>query len=200
MSIPYPSISLHAIQRLRLPDTESEVQGLYMQIATPTAPAEDDEEQCITLTVVLPTEPDASTDASAAEGAPQDAGVTAETPTQALYGAVSACSNLHPDPADSDDEDTGKFFGDEGIMAGNAEGGLPEPVDGSSGWITAENIGDFIDENGEYVGPGSGVEIEGQDEGDEPLGPGAGTVHERENGVEEQGEGQGDDTKWRRTD
>ncbi|KAJ5182532.1 hypothetical protein N7492_000148 [Penicillium capsulatum] len=191
LSIPYPSISLHAIQRLRLPGTESEVQGLYMQIATPDAPAEDDEEQCITLTVVPPTEP-------ATESAAQDAG-EAETPTQALYGAVSACSNLHPDPADSDDEDAGKFFGEDGIMAGNADGGLPEPVDGSSGWITAENIGDFMDENGNYIGPGSGMEIEGYDEDEEPLGPGAGTVHARENGVE-QGEDESDETKWRRTD
>lgn len=171
-----------------------------MQIATPSAPAEDDEEQCITFTVVPPTEPGTSADVSATESAAQDVGETAETPTQSLYGAVSACSNLHPDPADSDDEDAGKFFGDDGIMSGNADGGLPDPVDGSSGWITAENIGDFINENGEYVGPGSGVEIGGQGEGDEPLGPGAGTVHERENGVEEQGESQSEETKWRRTD
>lgn len=210
LSIPYPSISLHAIQRLRVPGSETEVQGLYMQIATPTPSADDDEEECITLTVVPPSEPgvvggntataEAAT-STAAERATQDLSeAPTESPMQMLYGAVSACSNLHPDPAESDEEEEGgKFFGADGIMAGTSDGGLPEPVEGSSGWITAENVGDFMDENGEYVGPGCGVEVPWTE--DAELGPGAGNVHGREeNGDGAEGEDESDETKWRRTD
>lgn len=71
---------------------------------------------------------------------------------------------------------------------------------GSGGWITAENVGEFFDEEGNWRGgeewtgdevfgmPGGGV---GGGEGG--LGEGAGSVRrERE-------EEEGDETKWRRT-
>ncbi|KAF4763675.1 hypothetical protein N7455_010896 [Penicillium solitum] len=188
VSIPYPSISLHALQRLRVPDTDAEVQGLYMQVATPGAPTEDDEEECITLTVVLPA------DATLQE--PVEA--ETDTPTQQLYNAVSACSNLHPDPVeqgDEDDDEDGPKF----ISAGEHEGvfqlgngDLPPPVDGSSGWITAENMDQFFDADGNWIAAGEPPSF--------PLGPGAGTVRAREgeNGVEENGDE--DETKWRKTD
>ncbi|CAG8899866.1 unnamed protein product [Penicillium egyptiacum] len=190
VSIPYPSISLHALQRLRVPDTDAEVQGLYMQVATPGAPSADDEEECITMTVVLP--PDATLQESA-EGVEET-----ETPTQQLYNAVSACSNLHPDPVEQgdedDEEDVPKFISAEehdGVFQlGN--GDLPPPVDGSSGWITAENMDQFFDADGNWIAAGEPPSF--------PLGPGAGTVRSREeeNGVEENGDE--DETKWRKTD
>ncbi|KAF7585090.1 hypothetical protein BBP40_000363, partial [Aspergillus hancockii] len=124
LSIPYPTISLHAVQRLTLPSTPTEVQGLYMQIATPTEqPSEDDFEEHLTLTVVPPP-------SEAGEGEPES-NPDEETPTQALYNAVSACSNLHPDPT-SDDEAEGEssLFGAGLVQAGSADGGLPAPVDG----------------------------------------------------------------------
>ena len=67
---------------------------------------------------------------------------------------------------------------------------------GSSGWITAENMHEFIDENGNW--------IEGDNEGDdgqsdEPLGPGAGTVRARDDGGAEGNKNSGDETKWQRT-
>ncbi|KAJ5470223.1 hypothetical protein N7530_007580 [Penicillium desertorum] len=190
VSIPYPSISLHALQRLRVPDTDAEVQGLYMQVATPGAPSADDEEECITMTVVLPADATLQESAEAAE--------EAETPTQQLYNAVSACSNLHPDPVeqgDEDDEEDGpKFISAEehdGVFQlGN--GGLPPPVDGSSGWITAENMDQFFDADGNWIAAGEPPSF--------PLGPGAGTVRAREgeNGVDENGDE--DETKWRKTE
>ncbi|KAJ5148526.1 hypothetical protein N7448_000104 [Penicillium atrosanguineum] len=191
VSIPYPSISLHAIQRLRVPGTDAEVQGLYMQIATPSAPAEDDEEQCITLTVVPP-----ATESTTDEE-PE------ETPTQMLYNAVSACSNLHPDPVEpgDEDEDESKFLSTEEhgqalFQLGrdaldSSNGDLPPPVEGSSGWITADNMHEFFDEDGNWIAQGEPPAF--------PLGPGAGTVRERENG-EENGEEESDETKWRRTE
>jgi nucleotide-sensitive chloride channel 1A len=53
---------------------------------------------------------------------------------------------------------------------------------GSGGWITAENVHEFFDEEGNWIG--------GDAEGDEEegvsgeLGEGAGTVHAREEGQE----------------
>ncbi|KAJ5776951.1 hypothetical protein N7520_000197 [Penicillium odoratum] len=201
VSIPYPSISLHAIQRLRVPGSDSpEVQGLYMQIAIPTAPSQDDEEQCVILTVVPSND---ETPAEHTDTPPElDTSDETESPTQQLYDAVSACSNLHPDPVepgDEDEEDEGKFLtaeehghalyqlGRDAIDSGN--GDLPPPVAGSSGWITAENMNEFFDEEGNWIAEGEPPAF--------PLGPGAGTVRERENGVENE---EDDETKWRRTD
>ncbi|KAL2001846.1 hypothetical protein VTN02DRAFT_1137 [Thermoascus thermophilus] len=209
VAIPYPSISLHAIQRLRLPDSTEEVQGLYMQIAIPPAEVgeEDEEEESITLTVVPP--PPAAPAAAAEQPTPgtQEVEMTEgtekpeETPTQALFAAVSACSNLHPDPVEEADEDEEGYEGgvqgsslyQSGLIApGSGNGGLPPPMEGSSGWITAENMHEYFDEQGNWIGGGEEPTL--------PLGPGAGTVRERE---EEDGNGEGgesEETKWRRTD
>ncbi|KAJ5573455.1 uncharacterized protein N7459_007882 [Penicillium hispanicum] len=211
ISLPYPSISLHAIQRLLVPGTEAEVQGLYMQIATPSAPSEEDEEQCITLTVVPPTEPGAvggstastaAAEATATERAAQDlSDAPAETPTQMLYNAVSACSNLHPDPVEPGDEDEdeneGKFFTADGQWGtlGSTNGDLPPPFEGSSGWITADNMHEYFDEDGNWIAEGEPPSF--------PLGPGAGTVRAREengDGQAQEGEDESDETKWRRTE
>ncbi|OJI81874.1 hypothetical protein ASPTUDRAFT_45192 [Aspergillus tubingensis CBS 134.48] len=209
LSIPYPSISLHAIQRLQLPNTEpqaqAQVQGLYMQIANPTTSSyssADDEEDALTVTVVPETPAqESSTPAAAEEGDEKP-----ETPTQTLYAAVSACSNLHPDPVEPGDEDEDDYEGEGGafqsglVSMGSAEGGLPPPVEGSSGWITAENMHEFFDEEGNWIAGGEEPTL--------PLGPGAGTVRQREEGEGEgvdgeegvNGDGSGEETKWRRTD
>ena len=67
---------------------------------------------------------------------------------------------------------------------------------GSGGWITAENVGEFFDEEGQVRGGGR-------------LGDGAGRVRGRDDGEEEEGgegghagvngNGEEDETKWRRT-
>ncbi|KAL4805974.1 regulator of volume decrease after cellular swelling-domain-containing protein [Aspergillus unguis] len=201
LAIPYRSISLHAIQRLKLQGQTAEVQGLYMHI-TKTAPAssfpqESDEEESLTITIVPPT-------SSSTEPNPEGAAETeTETETQKLYNAVSACANLHPDPIEEEDQDASGAFASGLVFPGAGEGGgLPPPVDGSSGWITADNMHEFFDEEGNWIGEGDGPGFPG-------LGPGAGTVRgrEEEGGDEQDGhdggngeDGNGDETKWRRTD
>ncbi|PWY96390.1 hypothetical protein BO94DRAFT_619525 [Aspergillus sclerotioniger CBS 115572] len=182
LSIPYPTIHLHAIQRLQLPSSPGEeVQGLYMQLAHPSPQnytSGDDEEEILTITIV----PGPATQSQEEEDEKD------ETPTQTLYAAVSACSNLHPDPVepgdeDEDDEEEGGLLQTGLVSMGSTEaGGLPPPVEGSSGWITAENMHEFFDEEGNWIAGGEEPNLS--------LGPGAGTVRHREDG-EEGGEGEG---------
>ncbi len=76
--------------------------------------------------------------------------------------------------------------------------GLPPPMPGSGGWITAENVGEFFDEEGYWRG---GEEFSASEVLGLPgtgLGEGAGSVRGREEG-EGDGEGVEDETKWRRT-
>lgn len=184
-----------------------------MQIATPagamTTQAEEDEEACITMTVVPPVDPTATEGTATAEssimtasqrGIEDQSDKPDETSTQMLYAAVSSCSNLHPDPGLDEEDDEGEgdgsaLFGAGLAGPGNAEGGLPPPVDGSSGWITADNMHEFFDEEGNWIAGGPEPTL--------PLGPGAGTIRERE-GEEENGggdgEGENEEAKWRRTD
>jgi chloride channel, nucleotide-sensitive, 1A len=75
---------------------------------------------------------------------------------QEIFGAMNTCADLHPDP-DDDDGDT-----------------FDETAPGATGWITADNMEDFMDENGNFRGTVIGGE-------GEELGPGAGTVRQREN-------------------
>jgi len=119
---------------------------------------------------------------------------------------LSDCANLHPDPAspDSGEEDRSAqpniiFEGDApyATLNGTANGqqtALPPAMPGSGGWITAENVNEYFDVEGNWRGAGKG------------LGEGAGSVRRRE---EEDGENGGncgvedtedEETKWRRTD
>lgn len=183
-----------------------------MQIATPTGEihtqAEEDEEECITMSIVPPVDPIPTDGTSTAEssvltaseqGLEDQSDKPDETPTQMFYAAVSACSNLHPDPGLDEEDDEGEGNGSALFRAGlagpgNSEGGLPPPVDGSSGWITAENMHEFFDEEGNWIAGGPEPTL--------PLGPGAGTVREREGEGENTGdvEGENEEAKWRRTD
>ena len=142
-----------------------------------------------------------STDSEATE-----ATTVPQEPAQLLYTALSDCADLHPDPASpgSDDEEGGiqpnpMFERDEdteapyALLNGTATA-LPPPMPGSGGWITAENVGEFFDEEGSWR---SGGQV---------LGEGAGSVRQREeesegvDGDRPRNEGEGEETKWRRTD
>lgn len=136
--------------------------------------------------------------------------VTAPQPStaQLLYTALSDCANLHPDPASpgSGEEDGGAqpniiFEGDAeapfSTLNSTADGqqtALPPAMPGSGGWITAENVNEYFDEEGNWRGAG------------ERLGEGAGSVRRREeddgevNGHGGAEEIEGEETKWRRTD
>jgi nucleotide-sensitive chloride channel 1A len=74
-----------------------------------------------------------------------------------IFDSMNTCADLHPDPGASGDEDDEDF--------------LDDSAPGASGWITAENMDQYMDENGNFAGMVIG--------GDE-LGPGAGTVRTRE--------------------
>lgn len=153
-----------------------------------------------------------------------------ESQAQRMYAALSACANLHPDPmsgsevdGEDDEEEDGRgggggqrpaimFEGGQDIsgvypLSSGGEGGgsgLPPPMPGSGGWITAENVGEFFDEEGNWRGDGGvGREVDAGGGGG-GLGEGAGTVRMREedvDGEDADGEGEGtEETKWRRTD
>ena len=123
---------------------------------------------------------------------------------QALFEAVSNCSNLHPDPT-ADDEEMEDEDGDSrivfegsvgyegisglpGVQQGASDGGLPPPFPGSGGWITAENVGEYFDGEGNWIGEGS-------------LGEGAGRVRTRDeveaNGVNGNAEHESDEKRAR---
>lgn len=150
-----------------------------------------------------------------------------QSPIQRFFTAISACSNLHPDEllddGDNDEDNGGNYSADEedpiifqgsvgytstlrpGRSAAAGDDTLPPPVPGSGGWITAENVGEFFDEQGNWRD-----EQQQQQQQQERLGPGAGTVRTRErDGREDDAEQHGNDendgselmaeTKWRRT-
>ena len=198
LSIPYPTIALHAIQSLPAPPT-SEQQGLHMQllsnISNTEAGDEDDEADSISFTIIPQndappplaiTDPDNHTD----DHSPQP-------PTLAMFTALSNCSNLHPDLANDDQVATlqdSALFQAGMIMPGDTSGGLPPPMPGSGGWITEENMGEYFDEQGNWIG-GDNAEEE------QALGAGAGTIRPRGEDEDDAAEGNGatDESKWRRT-
>ncbi|OAA71476.1 hypothetical protein ISF_02027 [Cordyceps fumosorosea ARSEF 2679] len=165
VSIPYPSISIHAIKQ------QGSAPAVWMQLELSDGGSSDDDFRLIELTIVPP----------AADAASK------------LYEAVAACSNLHPDPAadedadeDEDNNDRIVFEGEHealegfsGVLRGAADGGLPPPMPGSGGWITADNVGEYFDEEGNWIGPGAEVGGEEEGEGAE-LGEGAGRTRARD--------------------
>ena len=142
-----------------------------------------------------------------------------ESPARRLYAALSACADLHPDAVggsdgDGDEGEGGVFEGDGDVGGGDflSDGGggegLPPPMAGSGGWITAENVGEFFDGEGNWRGNGGLGQEVGVGGGGGGLGEGAGVVRTREeddDGEEVEGDGEGEDdgtgeTKWRRTE
>ena len=149
---------------------------MYMQLSLNDSELvnSDDDIEILEITV-LPPNYDSPTTARSSDSA----AITTMPYIRELFEAISACADLHPDPAspssDVDDE----------------EGDMP----GASGWITSENMGEYFDEDGNFIGGGR-------------LGAGAGTVRLREddhgttngsNSIENVG-GDVEDTKWRRTE
>ncbi|KAK4501960.1 hypothetical protein PRZ48_007770 [Zasmidium cellare] len=102
----------------------------------------------------------------------------------ALYKAISDCQELNPDPRGEDDED--------------GEGGFDETAPGATGWITSENMADFVDEDGNFRMPAGMTVVGGEEEeGAATLGAGAGTTRtatEVDGGGDEE-----EESKWQRT-
>lgn len=162
---------------------------MYLQLELADGGADDDTFDTVELTI-FPPAPSPSSD-SGADAQP-------EPESQRLFDAISECSNLNPDPAGEDDDEDGSEYdgmndriifessaeaqeavaGFTGVYRGAGNGGLPPPMPGSSGWITAENVHEYFDEEGNWIGEEEGVS--GQ------LGEGAGRVRGRD---ETEGEG-----------
>ncbi|KAI1098411.1 regulator of volume decrease after cellular swelling-domain-containing protein [Jackrogersella minutella] len=194
IEIPYPAITLHAIKNFhhaeKPEDVSCKFNGVYLQLEFPGSGGDDGDEGLdpIELTLIpckaLPKE-QSSTETPAVDP------LNTEKAT-ALFNQISACSNLHPDPQDEEMEDEEEdsfdrivFEGSSGdaidglpgAFIGVSNGGLPPPMPGSSGWITADNVNEYFDEDGNWIGE-NGVSGE--------LGDGAGRVRERDE-VEEDG-------------
>jgi len=129
-----------------------------------------------------------------------------------LYSAIQVCSDLNPDPPSQDDEDMEDGFDDRiafegsvgytgisglpGVQQGAPSGGLPPAFPGSSGWITAENVHEYFDDDGVWIkglGPGAGnVRSRDATEGDETNGHEEESKRVRTNGevVSEAGTGE----------
>jgi chloride channel, nucleotide-sensitive, 1A len=170
LSISYPSIGLHALGSSPSPALSPESnQVVFLQLNLHDAETinSDDDLEILDITL-LPLCVTASTAPVLPESEPE----APLPPAKALFEALSACADLHPDPQTPGSEEDG-----------------PEP--GEGGWITAENMDRFVDADGDFS---------------LPLGPGAGRVHGREDGGDEEGSGlngggteETDDTKWQRT-
>ncbi|KAI1329117.1 regulator of volume decrease after cellular swelling-domain-containing protein [Xylariaceae sp. FL0255] len=198
IEIPYPAITLHAIKNFKLEEND-QFAGVYMQLEF-SSPDDDDSFDPIELTLI-------PCNKSTSEQSLDP--LNAER-THALFNQISACSNLNPDPRNeegdnSDDEfnadhiifeghvdrDGQEVDGLPGVLQGDSNGGLPPPLPGSSGWITADNVDQYFDKDGNWIGQGGG----GDDDDDAvsgELGDGAGHVHGRDvvdqngaNGVDE---------------
>ncbi|KAG0636152.1 regulator of volume decrease after cellular swelling-domain-containing protein [Tuber brumale] len=185
ISLPYSSITLHAIQRT------SHGAGIYMQISLSPANAaahtntdEYDQDELLEITIL----PDLV-------GEGEKEGAVSE-----MFDALSVCAGLNPDEVGSDededeDEEDGILWEED--VEGGGEGLRLEGFPAGGGWITAENVGDFSF--------GDPVDGDVQADGGVVLGPGAGTVRlrdevEGEENAEERGENvEGtEEAKWRR--
>ena len=170
---------------------------MQLELSDPLAVNEDDDEDIVEVTII-PAVPSAATD-------------SATTEIQAIFEAVSNCSNLHPDPSFDEDDEMGEdgedsrivfegnvgyegISGLPGVQTGTTDGGLPPPFPGSGGWITAENVSEYFDEEGNWIDGSNG----------EALGEGAGRVRTRDEAGGEDVNGHGredtDDHKRPRAD
>ncbi|KAK3057405.1 hypothetical protein LTR09_001589 [Extremus antarcticus] len=114
--------------------------------------------------------------------------VNSENPNaaaQVLFKAISDCQELNPDPPAAGDSD------EEGGMGGI---GFDETAPGATGWITSENMHEFVGEDGEFR-LAEGTAVFGADEG-EGLGEGAGRTR---TAAEVNGDGDEVEGKWQRT-
>ncbi|KAH6611390.1 hypothetical protein Trco_001410 [Trichoderma cornu-damae] len=163
VSIPYPSISIHALK------TVDNSQAIWMQLDLADGGIDDSDFQTVELTIVPPS----SAETNAA---------------QQLYEAMADCSDLHPDPDNEEGEEDSEYDrivfegnagyepieGFTGVLRGVTDGGLPPPMPGSGGWITAENVHDYFDADGNWIGGGQA------EEETEELGAGAGRTRPRD--------------------
>ncbi|KAK4247042.1 glycosyltransferase [Corynascus novoguineensis] len=173
VSIPYQQISIHAIKTLRAgAGDETAHPSVYLQLELAEGGAGDDDFDTLELTLIPQHTASLSSDAPVAAGNGETA-TAAKSEAALLFEAISECSNLNPDPVqDGDEDDEGVdedgaqiiFEGDHeaiegfsGVFAGSRDGGLPPAMPGSGGWITAENVHEYFDEDGNWIGGDEGL-------------------------------------------
>ncbi|KAK3370355.1 regulator of volume decrease after cellular swelling-domain-containing protein [Podospora didyma] len=202
LSIPYPLVSIHAVKTYS--QGEHKVPTVYLQLELSDGGANDDDFDTVELTLIpSPSSSSADSTPIAADTTTTGGDSTLPREISALFNAISECSNLNPDPEASDEEeeeddriifeaDHQAIEGFSGVFAGARDGGLPAAMPGSSGWITAENVGEFFDADGNWIGGEEGVSRE--------LGDGAGVVHGRDDDMNGHGTDEEGDLKRTRTD
>ncbi|KAK3704637.1 hypothetical protein LTR37_013736 [Vermiconidia calcicola] len=170
VQIPYQTITVHA--------QEGSSVYLYLNLSDANTADED------LVFVQLRIEP---TTIEAHEAPTEDSahwqpnGHGSESPAQALFKAISDCQELNPDPPEEGD------------------GEFDETAPGATGWITSDNMQDFLDENGEFRMP-EGVTVVGAEDEvaeTEALGEGAGRT--RTAAEVDGADGVEDEAKWQRT-
>ncbi|KAI7247029.1 hypothetical protein KC343_g1532 [Hortaea werneckii] len=181
LRIPYPTITIHA----------QEGQAVLLELNLSDSNTADEDLEFIQLRI-SPTSTSGGSEAAADAGVNGHAnGNSDATPVKVLYDAISACQELNPDPnPEGDDEEEG------GV------GGFDETAPGATGWITSENMADFMDEDGNFRMPEGATVIGGEEDGDgegaDGLGAGAGRRRAANEVDAEDGAAQ-DETKWQRT-
>jgi nucleotide-sensitive chloride channel 1A len=137
----------------------STTEALYLNLSLNDAETVNDEEDIQTLELTLLP--------------PNYANHPENTCIKDLYDAMNTCANMHPDP-DASDED-----GED----------MDDTAPGASGWITADNMDEYVDEDGNFSGMVIGEE----------LGPGAGTVRTRDEEESGVNNVEGHEEKYHRT-
>lgn len=182
IQIPYPTITIHALDG----------DAVLLQLTLSDQNTADEDLESLQLRVV-PSAAGMSTTAvltSEQNGqAHANGNGIAALPPQQLYDAISACQELNPDPNPDGDEEGG---------------GLDETAPGATGWITSENMADFMDENGNFKMPEGVSMIGGDDEvggeaSEEVEGLGAGAGRRRGADEVDAEDGAEDEAKWQRT-
>jgi nucleotide-sensitive chloride channel 1A len=172
VQISYPAITVHA----------QEGNAVLLGLNLSDSNAADEDLVFIQLRMI-PTTIETHTQPTEETQEPQQPnGHATQSLSQALFKAISDCQELNPDPPEEGEDD----FED-------------ETAPGATGWIASENMQDFLDENGELRIPEGATVVgaENVDEETSPLGEGAGRT--RTAAEVEDGENDGDETKWQRT-
>ncbi|KAI9665616.1 MAG: hypothetical protein M1829_005696 [Trizodia sp. TS-e1964] len=220
VSIPYPSISIHAIRSLRIPKNANELQnkqGVYLHIprfGNDEEPADEDpkEPRLFEVTII----PNPIMDHGAIHPTTSTPAKTGYTHTQTMFLALTACADLHPDPklspsspnfdvsAFEDDGDGPILFeGSVGyestafMLPGAAESLLGSPDAAShDGWITADNVDAYMAELTRQRPPPSQEPISAPEDKEEA---GAAELGDEDEPVSSAGPAS-QSTKWRRTE
>ncbi|KAF2212027.1 hypothetical protein CERZMDRAFT_97944 [Cercospora zeae-maydis SCOH1-5] len=182
--ITYPAITITAIDG----------DAVLLELNLSDADTADEDIEYFQLKIFASTVQHGAPDAQATAGSSNGTNGTTQSNdgTTALYKAIADCQELNPDPPmpGEEGEDGEPFF--------------DETAPGATGWITSENVDQFMDADGNFRMPEGVTFVDGEDQeqegattegGQAPLGEGAGrTRTATEAGVERE-----DENKWRAT-